>query len=273
MDRLRREIAEITYSHKISEDKMVSRIFYVPVNEEFNSIQSWFSQWFPVHDEILQQIYCWLPSDSDDDPKTLIESSWRKAMDANLLKKLTTKGYRLLDNSVQVIFLVDLSIPGSYEKLDKLIRIFNEYVGNWGSGINVVYTGIAILRNYQAEGNKVIFPENLEPFFDLSAASLNRLFCVDITNPQGTFISDASDMNFFIGQLLYFLTQKPIDANSLHRSSSYAEWVSKIDAQKGLATAFSAISLLLPIDYIMEVCLVRKGAELLENILFSNASK
>lgn len=273
MEKLREAVAEATKAFKFPDNKTVSRVFYVPIGEDLLSIEEWFKEWFPLHNNILNKIYCWLPSEGGADFKSLIEEHWRNSMGAKTLSDIINNGYRLHDSSVDVFFLIDLTKTGSFEQLVKVKEVFDNIIDKWGSQLQVFFSCIAILRNYNEDSKEVLKPININSFSQWSSKNLNRLYTVDITNPSGTFISEPIDMRFFVGQLLYLLSKKPAELNPEGKKNNYSEWIGRIDASKGYASAFSAFSVLFPIDYVTDVCLTYRGAVLLEQTIFGQPNK
>jgi hypothetical protein len=270
MENLRNEILNKTREHKIPFEKKVSRTFYIPVTEEFDKIKSWYKDWFPLHDSLLEKFYTWLPSPAqleEQQIKDSINTAWRNAMGVNTIRELTIKGYTPLDSSIQIIFLVDLSEKNGFARLDSVKKLLDEIIDEWASPTTIFFSCIAVLRNYDETTGNLLNALNIEKFFDWSRKNLHRLYAVDIQNLRGTFISGSSDMRFFIGQFLNYLTYKPIDTSL---GGNFAEWISSVNPNDGKATAFSAISYVFPIDYVLEICLVRKGAEQMERALFSD---
>lgn len=266
MRRLKEIISEKEKEYIQPQNNKVSRVVYVPISRELTNLESLYREWFPLRDSILEDIYCWMPVDESSSSSSVIKkdivSIWRKIMGANTLKDITEKGYLLMDSSTHVIFLVDLTQEKSLELLKSTKKKFDDLISQWPSQVRVFFSCIAILRNYRDEDGEVNKPTDISEFQKISCV-FDRLYTVDIANSNGTFISKPSDLFFLLGQLLYYLSTRPL------KESNFNEWMTRISAKNGHTSAFSTVSLVLPIDYILETCLIVKGSELLESSIFS----
>lgn len=270
---LRAEILKLTAGNKFFQSKAFSRTFFIILSPQMEHLKKWFETWFPLPDESLYDIYQWVVlEDSHEDEISIerdVQNAWQTAFSVKTLNRLTTKGYQIIDTANQVILLGDLTDTNIMRKLELVQKAFFEILHKWGvSTIPIYWVGLFLIRNLDiTEDGKteIRHAVNLADFKKWAKENLDKLFLIDISNRFGTVVSDSKDLHYLIGQLIYILVKKPIEFAETFRAEAFTEWIKRGSPQEGKVAGFSGISILIPIDQILETLLLRKGAELLEN--------
>jgi len=264
LEELRTKIYALTAPRKVPQSKYVSRTFYVMISPSLDHIAYWFHQWFPLTESGLELLYPWITSDQASKEDVLLRT-WQQSFDAKTINGLIVKGYRIVDTTNQLIFVADLSEQEAHERIQKVDQIFADlHKKQTGDSLPLFRTGIFLVRP-DDRGNNL---SNYDEVFAWAQGHLDRLFIVNMSNPRGAMYTDPTDLHFLIGHVLYVLTKGPIDAAIESRTDQYREWLKGNSPSNGWCTGFSGISVLVPIDQIMETILIGKAGELLQEALF-----
>lgn len=268
LEELQTKIRSLTAPRKVPESKYVSRTFYVMISPSLDHLADWFRQWFPLAESGLELLYPWITSDQAS-KEDVFSHAWQLSFDAKTTNSLIVKGYRIVDTINQLIFVADLSEQEVQERIQKVDQFFaNLHKNQTGDSLPLFRIGIFLVRPDDREKNL----PNYDKVFAWARKHLDRLFIVNMANPRGVMYSDPTDLHFLIGHALYVLTQGPIDAATRSRTDEYREWIKRNSPSNGLCTGFSGISVLVPIDQIMETILIVKAGELLQEALFHTPS-
>lgn len=254
-----------------------SRTFFFLVSPGMQGVKERFQEFFPVPAE-LSQLYPWLLMQEEEAFRIEAEESVKQAFAAKRMEEITMRGFSILDSINQVIVIADLCDLDIYYRIAGGCKIIKETIHKIIDPRTPVYwTAIFTLRRpesletvkdetteVQSTDSNIVKQISREPFQSL----FHRTFLLDISNPLGTLISDPKDQDCLIGHLLYFLTTYPIIAES---SDKYADWLVRT-AEEGCVSGFSAFSLVLPADQILETVALSKGAEVMKESLFTGSS-
>jgi len=260
---LRRQIFEKTAPLKFPWGRDVSRTFYVLISPKMCYLKDWFQRWFPIMDDKLRGIYPWIILDakSKADTSQIITQVWDEAFSAETLNSLIGKGFRLVDTANQIILIGELTEENVVEKLKSIYNSFeSRKLGS--SQTSPYWVGLFLLR--KKEEGEIKTPLDFDEFLSWAQEHLHRLFLVDISNGYSE-ISRQEDLHFLLGQLLYILTRKPMELEN-----EFGGWLRRDSPEEGRCTGFSAISVLTPIDQLLEIALITKGAEVLEEAFFGD---
>lgn len=237
------------------------------ISPSLGHIADWFHQWFPLTESGLELLYPWIASDQASKEDVLLRT-WQQSFDAKTINGLIVKGYRIVDTINQLIFVADLSEQEAHERIQKIDQFFADlHKKQTGDSLPLFRTGIFLVRPDDRGKNL-----SNDEVFAWAQEHLDRLFIVNMANPRGAMYTDPTDLHFLIGHVLYVLTKGPIDATIESRTDQYREWLKGNSPSNGWCTGFSGISVLVPIDQIMETILIGKAGELLQEALFQTPS-
>ncbi len=275
LEKLRAEIFSKTAPLKFPHSTVVSRTFYVPTSPTMNHLKEWFDEWFPILDGDLNKIYRWIALSEGEDISKTISKAVLEAKDVKTLSVLINKGYQVIENANQIIFIGDLTEDGFLESLKKSHKNFSDaFEGLFQEKGSLYRQGLFLISNLSRGYSKgagdskktSIFGE----FISWAKNNLDMVYFIDATNRFGTVVSDAKDLHFFLGHLAYVLTQKPVEFSKKDRVGAFREWVSRNSISQERFNGFSAISIVTPINQIIETLLVKKGGEILDQAFFGS---
>lgn len=271
---LKHKIHQSTADREFFRPRKVSRTFFFLVSPVMSSVKKWVEEFFPVPEEI-STCYPWLLSKQGDSFQNEVEGSVRAAFEAKRMEEITLRGFSILDSVNQVIVIADLCDRDVCAQIVNGCKIIKNAIDRIIDPKTPVYwTAIFTLRSPQGqetvkeEGKNTLSPvsnvldkickeEFPHPF--------HRIFLLDISNPQGTLISDPKDQYCLIGHLLYFLSTYPLITES---PDQYNDWLVKTE-EEGPASGFSAFSLVLPVNQILEAVALFKGAQVMKESLLT----
>lgn len=287
---LRQEISHLILDRKSPISRKISRTFFVLESTSLFHLKDWFQKWFPITDANISRFYPWLLVNENGDAFRIeVENTISRAFDADLAYEATMQGYSILDSVNQVLIVADLCEENALNNVvNGCETIANSLRKIGDSRIPVYWTGIFMVRrpeacdvvvsdiaSYEIDEKKVteIISADKKTIDriskDLSQDFFHRIFFLDISNPQGTFLPKRKDQDCLIGHLLYFLSSRP---SSVESPDQYTEWLQGTQASEGFVSGFSAFSFVLPIDQILETISVSKGAEILNESLLKEKS-
>jgi hypothetical protein len=271
MEQLRQEIGKLTKSGKNAQPLCVSRVIFISLNKSLDDLRKTYFEHYPLYDPLLEMVYRWITVD-DDAPsevfQTRFDDVWQEIMAPELINAFAKSDFSLLDNIIQIVFVTDLSAEKSNELLNSYKSLIDSTLRKWSAKALVFFSCIALLRNFDHKANKTIPTADVDLFLDWSRNNLHRLYAVDITNYKGTFITQSSDLHSFLGQMVYFITNIHAECVSGSVDSSFEEWLNGVSPNNDHASSFSAFTYAFPSEYVLEVCLVSKGAESIRQALF-----
>lgn len=279
LETLRREIFEKTSAFKSPRQDFLSRTIYLILTPSMGHLRDWFHSWFPDSDDSIRYIHPWYTVERNLKPdkfKQILTSIFLEAFSVETSNKLISKGYQLLNTANQVILMGDMTEEETAEHLKLVQETFSEIIGKFGQHESPVYfTGIFLCRNLTSNNGNVVLKSCSELKNKLMSCSTNldRLFLIDIANLAGSIVSKEKDMHFLIGQLLYVLSRKPMDFIHEQNPSAFGEWLRRTRPDEGQCNGFSGISILNPIDQLLETLLIVKGGEVLDKAFFSNTDE
>ncbi len=265
---LKQRIRQYTAEREFCRPRKVSRTFFFLASPGMSDVKEWVEEFFPLPIEILP-CYPWLLMEQEDSFRAKVEESVTAAFEAKRMEEITLKGFSILDSINQVVVIADLSDQDAYEKIVSGCNIIKNAIDQIIAPQTPFYwTAILTLRRPKAQG---AFNEENREASDIinkiysGEFKFQHIFSLDISNPQGTLISDPKDQDCLIGHLLYFLTSFPLVAGS---PDQYNDWLVKTE-EEGAVSGFSAFSLLLPVNQILEAVALFKGAEVLKESLLT----
>lgn len=271
MEQLRQEINKLTKSGKDAQPLYISRIIYISLNKSLNDLRQVYYKHYPQYDPLLEKVCTWITIDDEtpsDEFQTEFDEIWQEIMGPELVNAFSKSEFKLLDNIVQVVFVADLSDEKSNGLLKSYKLLIDDTLKRWSAKALVYFSCIALLRNFDHTTNKTVPTADIKNFTDWSRNDLHRLYTVDITNYRGTFITKSLDLHSFLVQLVYFITNIHADCASGSINSSFEEWINGVSPNNDHASSFSAFTYAFPLEYVLEVCLVSKGAESIRQALF-----
>ncbi|RPH52429.1 MAG: hypothetical protein EHM85_02915 [Desulfobacteraceae bacterium] len=276
LELLRRAIFDETKSLKSPKSDVLARTFYLVLSPSMGHLQNWFHEWFPDSHEAIRHVHPWYITDKSISPDKLKEnlrSIFLGAFSANVTNKLINNGHRLLNTATQVIIIGDLSEEGFGQYLESVHTLFKEIVAEFGNHESPVYfTGIFLCRSLTKNADGNIEVKTCGHINDIlkSKDELDRVFLIDISNSSGVVVSKETDMHFLVGQLLYILSKKPLEFSEEKNFAAFGEWLRRFSPRNNLCSGFSGISILNPIDQMLETLLIAKGGEILDGAFFGD---
>jgi hypothetical protein len=272
---LHREIFNKTAALKFPRNEALARTFYLVLSPSMSHLREWFQKWFPASDDNIKKVQPWIifdPLNGGDTLDEIISGACIDAFDIDVVNNLTTKGYRVLDTANHVILIGDLTEEGFIEHIGKVYDSFTRVADRFITHrVPLHFTGLFLVRNIDRGNDGKVTVKNIRNFaavIQWMQQALNKVFLVDVSNPCGAVVSKSTDLHFFLGQLLYILTKKPIEFSKAQDSAGFVEWVNRDCPSDGKCGGFSGISILSPIDQILETLLISKGGEVLEEAFF-----
>src|SRR5664280_268355 len=274
---LRKEIFNETASLKFPRVTVLARTFYLVLSPSMGHLQDWFHEWFPDSDEAISNVHPWYIADKNISPeklKEILTGIFLGAFSVEVSNKLISSGYRILNTANQVFLIGDLTEDGFDEYLKLVQTSFQKVVDDFGNHESPVYfTGIFLRRNLtkNADGNVTAkFCGDFDNKLKTIKSKLDRVFFIDISNSAGVVVSKEKDMHFLVGQLLYILSKKPLEFSEENNFAAFGEWLRRVSPQENLCNGFSGISILNPIDQMLETLLIAKGGEILDGAFFGD---
>lgn len=273
---LQRAIFDETKALKSPKSDVLARTFYLVLSPSMGHLQNWFQKWFPDSGEAINQIHPWYIADKSIGPDKLKEnlrSIFLGAFSADVTNKLINSGYRFLNTATQVIIIGDLTEEGFGQYFESVHTLFKEIVAEFGNHESPVYfTGIFLCRSLtkNADGNIEVKTCGHINNKLKSKDELDRVFFIDISNSSGVVVSKETDMHFLVGQLLYILSKKPLEFSEEKSFAAFGEWLRRFRPSQNLCSGFSGISILNPIDQMLETLLIAKGGEILDGAFFGD---
>lgn len=268
---LRRAIFEETRALKTPKTDVLARTFYIVLSPSMGHLQDWYHKWFPDPDEAIRHIHPWYITASGDDDTELkkkLKSMFLGAFSADITNKLINKGYRLLNTATQIILIGDLTEDGFVQYQESVHAIFRAIVNEYGNHEAPVYfTGVFLCRRIIKGDDGSYETKSCGCISDQlkSKDQLDRLFLIDIANASGVVVSEEQDMHFLVGQLLYNLSKKPLEFSEAKNYAAFGEWLHRVRPCDNKCSGFSGISILNPVDQMLETLLIAKGGEVLQS--------
>lgn len=285
---LRQQVSQLTADRNFPVPRQISRVFFVVVSSSLFPLKPWFQQWFPIRDDEIAQFYPWLLVPEQEDVfRKEAEAAVGRAFSADRANTITLRGISILDSINQVLVVADLCDRDISHKMARTCKIIDNVLQRFIDPRSPVYwTGIFLLRRppSQVAGNEKKTEDAGEKISGLPSSGkeiidqilqeapwslFHRVFFLDISNPQGTFLSEEKDQRCLAGHLLYFLITYPMSAELPHQ---FAEWLLRNNADEGFVSGFSAFSLVVPIDQILETIAIFKGTEVMKESLLTERS-
>jgi predicted Holliday junction resolvase-like endonuclease len=232
------------------------------------SIKQWYIQWFPLLDTILAPFSPWIidGDNADTEIDDLIFTTVRAAYDASLITDVIGKGYRIIEGADQIILAADMSEAESMDKLNKYYQVLSDSFKKLNIDMPHVI-GVFLLSSSQdtesgdpGENSSVLLSDMMKWAGD----KLCKVFLLDNVNGY-MVIKNPADKNSLVGQLLYFLARKPVNAERDNNFSIYTDWLTADkNPEDSIVNSISAVSLCTPIDQVIETLLVRQSGSLLQ---------
>lgn len=262
---LRQKIHQCTAEKTFSHPKKVSRTFFLLVSSGMFGVKDVVEEFFPIPEEI-SPYYPWILIEQKRGMQSEVEACVKGAFEAKRMEQITLKGFSIFDSVNQIIVIADLCEENICEKIVNGCKSIKDEIEKIiAPNLLVYWTAIFTCRRPQGQGgvavsdvlNKICGRESLPSF--------HRIFLIDISNPQGVLISDPKDQNCLIGHLLYFLSTYPLTTES---TDQFHDWLVKTE-EEGLVSGFSAFSLILPVNQILEAVALFKGAQVMKESLLT----
>ena len=272
---LRRAIFKETAGLKAPKSKMLARTFYLVLSPSMGHLQDWFHKWFPDSDEAIRSVHPWYIADKSVDAdklEDLFKSKFIEAFSVDVTNKLMSDGYQISSTASQVILIGDLTEDGFGNKLESVLSCFKKIVAEFGNHESPVYfTGLFLCRNLEQDAEGQFKEKSCKDIGNKLKAireKLDRVFFIDISNAAGIVVSKEKDMHFLIGQLLYILSKKPLEFTETSSFAAFGEWLRRVSPRDNHCSGFSGISILNPIDQLLETLLIAKGGEVMNSAFF-----
>lgn len=220
-------------------------------------LEDWFRYWFPVRDPDVSFLYPWIRWEEDE--AVLQDKATRAiagAYDGNRIQRIAEKTISVIESLDQVLMIVDMDDPEAFKRVSIGRKVLMEAFDKVAPGITIMWIGIFLQR--QNVGQLPPASHGSPPF-----GQFDKIFYLDSANMKH-FSLEERDQGCLAGHLLYFLSTYPF---KVPNPSQYREWLTRGDAGGGDVTGFSALSLVLPMDAVIETVAVVKGAEILRESL------
>lgn len=279
LERLKEEIFRKTAPLKNPSGTLVCRTWYVLLSPAVHHLRDWYQESFPILDEELRELNQWIlvaEGAGADEVYQQVNDSMIRSFNAETVNRLTANGYRIIDGTNQVLLVGDLTEDGPHYKLEQVCegfaKAFSIFTGIQASN---VFSGLFLLRTLKRqEGKERFIVSKTDSFEAVNTAMINRLnkaVLIDIANPY-MVISNPADLHSLQGQILYCLTRKPTDFAMHDNVGGFTEWVNRNALSEGKISGFSGVSLVVPIDYVVETLLVAKAGEVIRTAFLAPPS-
>ncbi|MBN1663577.1 MAG: hypothetical protein JW943_08255 [Deltaproteobacteria bacterium] len=272
---LRRAIFDETAALKSPRSEVLARTFYLVLSPSMGHLQDWFHEWFPDCDEAIRCVHPWYIADKGsgrDKIKEHLKSMFLAAFGVDTANRLLNRGYRISNTATQVILVGDLTEEGVDSYMESVCSTFKEIIAEFGNHESpIFFTGLLLCRNLVKDAAENICTKtcgNIDDKLKLIKDKFDRLFLIDISNTKGVIVSNETDMHFLVGQLLYILSKKPLEFTAALRPAAFGEWLRRVRPRDNRCSGFSGISILNPIDQMLETLLIAKGGEILNGAFF-----
>jgi hypothetical protein len=281
LEKLRNQIAQSVEPNRFRVPPRICRMVVLGAGPSLITIKSMFDQCFPAKDEQLAILCPWLPASADEvafhnDVRQVTE----KLYDANQINQATKRGISVERSAIQVIVIADLTESNVCDDVRKWCTCIEQELQNYIEVGTVVYwIGVYLLRrsasaemqNLSGDSQGINSPEtsrldkssSYQTLTALQAYHFHRVFLLDASGPSGKTLGPRDQVSQ-LAQLIYFLWITPLTAGPLE---GYQEWLVRGRWNEGEVTGFSAYSLNLPVDQILEVVSLAKGADVVEESL------
>jgi len=265
---LRQQIARL----RIDADKSrkASRVLFLIVSPSLFHLKDWFQRWFPIANEVAAALYPWVLWQDSDVMQRQVTEALNIAFGASQSTEIAKQNITIRDHLNQVIVIADLTDPRAVGMIANSYNVTSRAVESISPVAPFYWTGIFVLnrpRIHADSGVRLVNHSHTEDNTDdlrKQISNFDRVFFLDVFNPQGTVLSMAEEQDCLIAQLLYFLTSFPLLVDSNDR---YTDWLHRSSARDGFVSSFSAFSLILPIDQILEAVAISRGAEIMQKSL------
>ena len=274
LDTLKKEISKKTSRFKFPQSKITSRIIYVILSQSMTEIKLLHQKWYPIFDENVSQFHQWVLFSGDEEQlERDLKSCLMNLFDTTIYTSLAEQGYQLVETVNQIIVIGDLTDADIDYKLKLTTKTLEGILKDFSTVQTPFYwIGVFQLRNFRTNKDgqlQINMPENLE-FLKPYRDRFDRIFVMDVLNENGIVIKKAGDFNAMVGQLLYFLRKSPIRYFQNNNSQGFSEWLKSCNFSEGMVSGISAVSIMLPIDEIMELNAVGKGVKVLKEAFLAD---
>lgn len=262
---IRKQIQDITAPKKHPQSQILCRTVYFVLDKKLSNIVEWYKTWFPVKEEV-DSLSPWITEAAE------IEEAINTAFSVGVDTDLTDKGYSVISSINQILFVGDLSDPEVLKKTLEFNKVLDERLQKFITVNTPVFkVGLFLLRNIETKEGKNYFkpPIDFNGFMDNTAEIFHRIFLIDVANPLGVFINSPDNLESLIGQLLFYLSELPKIYVGNKDPQGFAEWLNRDRVHEGEISSFSGMSMLVPIDQILETAVVIKGSEILKEAVFA----
>lgn len=261
-----------TDSRKFPTPQRIVRTIVLLASPSLFYLRDWFQQWFPIRDPEVARLYPWLLYDGSEGFAAEVGQVIGEAFDMDRANALILRhGLEVRTSVNQVLVVADLSEPGTKEAVDRSCEVLQDAVAKLSGPQSPVYWvgAFAIRRLVQTAGDGKQGVDTIisggeaqgeEMAVWLGGSRFNRVFLIDVSNPQAAFLAAARDQYCVAGHLLYHLTVAPTLAGG---AEEHVQWLTRHSPTEGDVAGFSAFSLVLPVDQIVETVTVARGAEVM----------
>jgi hypothetical protein len=287
LEELRTRIGEQTRSRKAPNLTTVVRTFCVCASASLVGLREQFRLTFPALDPMLDRYLVWLGSESDLQKfATLAREAINAAFDATLNRQLAERNFSVVNSVNQVVVFADLADGETCANLGRICDVLRDVLGEYANPNTAFYwIGAFLLRNGRKEGEpypsgaeyeatiartELFLADRATTSNPSNAAALSSLFArvylLDMRNAQAETLT-SNEQHYVLQQLLHFLTSYAVHFPSEH---DYAEWLNRMPADGGYVCALGCAAITLPVDQLLELVSLYRGAELFQAALLSS---
>jgi len=269
---------------RMAESKRVSRVISVALSPSMTDMQDYCGSLLRITDDDRLKCYPWVLAENETSLADSIIKALDSAFDASLVLQLSKSGVNLLDTVNQLIILADLtdkSTPAKLTECFDAIRKTIYFSGHHGQAPFISLVLLLRRANYDnsskekqpteidGAGQKsylIPLQETLDQVNDIISNEplLTKLFLTDVRNKERIILRELSDQKTLISHLWYYLV---VNAVIEQVPKNFSHWITSLNTAEGYVSSLGACSLILPVDQILDLIAVRKGAELIKDVL------
>lgn len=250
-------------------ERSASRTLVALAGESLGPVRDRFSNCFASFNPGVEVLYPWIDLSNNEaaDSKSVV-ASIRSAFDAKRVAAIIEKGIKVLPAMDQIILVGDLCESDSLERIACGCKVLSSAYREFDKNLQPFMTGIFVSR--RAGGFENPQGERFQERFEdtvLKSGVFERVFLIDAMNSANSLLSDPLDQFDLLAHLIYFLEVYPQGPSV--SSDGFSNWLKGGDTREGYVSGFSAMSVSLPIDRILELVAVQKGASVMRHSFLS----
>jgi len=263
---LRGRIKNLAEQYRDLGCKHLARTIHVVLSPGLGEVQELCKQRFSVPYLEAEQVLPWVGPGPDDEFIITMRRCIAGTMALEASTAAAKAGYSILDNSNQIVVICDIRDEGAVERLRECIQTCRSAVRDSGLATNAFFfVGIFI----HGVGSTAINGKEKVSLGQLSEEAFDRVFVLEHRNDSGVSIGHV-EMLDLIAQLVAFLERRPTEGDHVEGDRHYSDWLLGNSTTAGRITGFSACSVVLPIEVLVENSVRGHAVLILREALFKS---